>query len=210
MRFQVNEVLPVIALVHPTGGRIGTNFFFGSYLPWIPSRSVIERIEFEHLTVTEHHRVRSEWDDAKAEPKCDGFILKSTKGEIWHNQYPYASYSQTSDACDRLFDRYSGGKEETRAWIDANPGGVAQYRLLSDYLKSLKRGIHQRQCEAFKPDSRYTEDDQKFTDLLELHLNAVVAQYESEHGKKITFTPFMIGEGDDAKWLDGWYDVTFV
>lgn len=209
MRFQVNEVLPVIALVHKSD-RVGINFFFGAYLPWIPSRSVIERIEFEHLTVTEHHRVRSEWDEKEAEPKYDGYVLKSAKGEIWHNQYPYASYGQTSDASDRRFNRYCGGSDATRSWLDANPSGIAQYRSLSCYLQDLKRGIHTRRAEQFKPDSTHTVEDIHHTDLLELHLKAVVDQYESEHGKKITFTQHKYGEGENAKWLEGWYDVNFV
>lgn len=59
-------------------------------------------IEIFNLKVTEHHQVA--WDqDPNGEKRHDGFILTAEDGGVWYNQYPTASYGQTSDTADRRF-----------------------------------------------------------------------------------------------------------
>lgn len=86
--------------------------FYPHYSPWMPFdffgevRKTMPRIEFVELTVTEHRKVRWEYEEETVEPKYDGFILVDAQGREWHNQYPRASYEQTSDTCDGLFSLY--------------------------------------------------------------------------------------------------------
>ncbi len=198
MRFQVNEVLPVIAIMYNVDP--SQNLMFGAYIPWLPFRSDIRSIEFEHLTVVEHHRVLTEYAQEDDVPDCDGYVLKSSKGETWHNQYPRASYSQTSDSADRLFELHFE-PNTFDSWYDANPHVPCEYRLLSDYLKSLKRGIYHRTRECKE------ESEVANTALLQKHLDEVCALYKQRHGKEVQFSEHMI-EGD--RWLEGWWEVEFV
>lgn len=204
MRFQVNEVLPVVAIIF-AGVDDSTNLMFHPYYPWFDMFSKIERIEFEHLTVTEHHRVRNEWAPKDAEPDCDGFILKSSKDEIWHNQYPYASYGQTSDAADRMFDRHLEEGEFVQ-WYDKNKNVPCQYRLLSDYMVNIKRGIWQREEQ-----TNLNAEELAHTEALSKHLQDLCDSYEQQFGKKVVFDKHLIGKGsEEERWLKGWWKVRFV
>lgn len=192
MRFQVNETLPVLAIIY-ANVPANANLMFHAYYPW--RNDVIDRIEFDHLTVAEHHKVNQEYDEAGAEPSCDGYLLQSSKGEAWSNQYPTAHYGQWSDSANRLFTRYfSGDKEAWREWYANNPNVPCQYRLLSDYLADVKRGIQDRNEE-----SGLTEADIAMTAVLQKHLDAVVAQYEEESGKVVVF--------EKTRW--GFWEVSF-
>jgi len=66
-----------------------------------PDQFSIEDIYFQELTVAEHHKVAGEWSNEK---EYDGFILKDNQDRVWHNQYPKASYGQTSGEADGNFD----------------------------------------------------------------------------------------------------------
>ena len=73
---------------------------FGSvYLPW---EDTLEAMRVIKVRCEEHHPVRSEWDDAAAEPQYQGFIFKDAEGTVYHNQYPTASYGQLTDHADRM------------------------------------------------------------------------------------------------------------
>lgn len=105
------------------------------------------KINFIKLTVAEHHKVYSAWEDqSKGEPECDGFILKDDQGVRYFNQYPIASYSQTTDTCDRRFWRQpdEDGVEAQRKFVDfhkQNPQVPCEYNLLTDALESMYRGV---------------------------------------------------------------------
>jgi hypothetical protein len=96
---------------YAVGQKIWTVFFhnmdavfypmWSPYIPW--QNKALPEIEFLQLTVVAHHKVHNEYDEKDAEPTCDGFILKDEQGRIWHNQYPRASYGQTTDSADGLF-----------------------------------------------------------------------------------------------------------
>jgi hypothetical protein len=199
MRFQLNEVLPVIHISFDASQHF--DCLFAAYLPWRGHK--VAAIRFDHLTVAEHHRVRSDYDAETEEPRYDGYVLKSGD-DVWHNQYPTAEYGQVSDAGDRMFTRHVVGGWE--AWLTANPGKPMETRLLSDYLADLKRGIWKREQEAKRDPKSYTIKDELETEALNLHLDLVVAEYEKQHGKKIGFTKHMIG----SDWLEGWWNVSYV
>lgn len=60
--------------------------------------------KFVKLTAVEHHKVA--WDqNPNGEKEKDGFILKDSEGKIYHNQYPLASYGQTTAEADHYFRR---------------------------------------------------------------------------------------------------------
>ncbi len=76
------------------------NPFRRVYCPWL--KDVLRGIEIEELEVMEHHKVAYS-QDPKQELKYDGFVLVDKKGGKWFNQYPSASYSQTSTDRDYCF-----------------------------------------------------------------------------------------------------------
>lgn len=194
MRFQVNEVLPAVAIIY-AGKSQGSNMFFKPYYPWW--EEVVESVEFEHFTVIEHQRVRAH-DEAEAiEPTYDGFRLKSSKGEDWGNQFPVArvgEFSRLSDTYDRLFTRTLSDNELMTRYYECSEV-PCQYRLLSDYLADLKHGIVERNAS-----QEQSEKDQQHTALLQKHLDDMVTQYEAEFGKTTNFT----------KTRFGFWEVSFV
>lgn len=205
MRYDINEVVPVVHLRISSPNK-AARMLFTSYFPWYNHN--VEAILFEHLTVLEHHRVLHEYAKEDDVPDCDGFILEDSQKRRFFNQYPRACYGQTSDRADRIFNRDLTMFESADAFLASNEPAY-EYRLLSDYLKDLKRGIHERRKEQFKEGSTYSAEDIRHTDLLEKHLVEVCDKYDAEFNKKIKFTPHMYGEGENAKWLEGWYDVSF-
>ena len=99
-RFQIGQTLTTIAFRMP-GIKKAT---FGPRVPLLFDSIQPEKITLIDLVVKEHHKVNNEFEDADQEKTCDGFVLECEDGKTWHNQFPRASYSQTSDACDRQFN----------------------------------------------------------------------------------------------------------
>lgn len=203
MRYQVNQVLPVIGLKYvgaPDNGRL----FFAPYMPW--NNTALESICFEHLTVMEHHRVLNEYAADDDVPDCDGYLLKSEDGKLWGNQYPRACYGQISNLQDFIFERkLEEGKFQE--WMEENPTGLYSYRLLTDYLKALKHGIYKRNEET-QTDSQRSE-----TELLQAHFDRVVSEYETTFNKKLVFEKRMVTsdvEPDKPRWVKGWWKITIV
>jgi len=91
MRYTVGQVVLFLHIVFiPKELRMG-----GLYFPWADE---FVGVKFKKLLCKEHHRVPGDWDD---EIKYDGFIFSETvdgKEEIYHNQYPRASYGQLDDS----------------------------------------------------------------------------------------------------------------
>ena len=55
------------------------------------------------LTVTEHHKVYSEYDDhTVTQPAYDGYKLIDDNGKVWTIQYPNAVYGQMDDSRDHI------------------------------------------------------------------------------------------------------------
>ena len=195
MRYNIGEIIPVIAIVYANVPN-GRNLMFHPYRPWIDA--TIDHVEFDHLMVTEHHKVRCEWDGLDAEKKYDGFLLASSHGHEMANQYPVAGYSQLSDSANYLFKRYFPAKDQFKNWFESNPNTPFEYRLLTNYLDNLKQGIHDREQE-----TGLTDEDKRVTEVLKEHLDAVIAQYEQEFNKKITFsqcelTEFWVSKVEDC------------
>lgn len=124
-RYSVGQQVVGVAAIAAFPGRDGSPAYKRSFIN-IPSLWQLQEngikvtdFLFKVLTVSEHHRVPSEYGD-KNELTCDGYILRSTDSNgterTWHNQFPYASYGQLSDAGDAIFTLDS--EEATSEEID--------------------------------------------------------------------------------------------
>lgn len=87
-----------------------------------PCEDAIRDIKGKVLTVKEHHKVFYEFDDKSKEPEYDGFVLVDGDGNLWKNQMPYASYTQTSNDADWLCDNSSSLKLNAEETYDVREG----------------------------------------------------------------------------------------
>lgn len=132
-RFSVGEKLYAIHFAYE--GK--KDFGFG--MPYLYDDAPISKINIIELTVTEHHKVRGDFDSDQKKPKYDGFILTDKEGNIWHNQYPRASYGQVSDESDRRFVRHLEDKSQYDTWLKEEI--VFECHLLGDVVGKIDRGI---------------------------------------------------------------------
>lgn len=72
-------------------------------MPYMYNLDDIVKTSIVKLTVTEHHKVRHEYQGEGESPTLDGYVLTDEAGTIWHNQYPTASYEQLSDEGDNIY-----------------------------------------------------------------------------------------------------------
>lgn len=100
MRFTIGQKLFTIGLVlnSKSTGKISIH---GHFVNPIPSLYSISKIQFNELTITEHHKVAGEWSDKK---EYDGFKAVDKNGLTYSNQYPIASYGQLSDNKNHEFE----------------------------------------------------------------------------------------------------------
>jgi hypothetical protein len=137
MRFKPTQTL--FAVHFGYSNRIPRTYgFFSS--PMMFDDSIPDDINFTKLTVTEHHKVPSEYGPAD-DLCCDGYLLKDEAGKVFANQYPHASYGQISDEGDRRFGVYTTEEGSLSAMRDADPKTVFEYHLLSDVAEKIYKGI---------------------------------------------------------------------
>jgi len=146
-----------------------------TFVPWTDK---LLGIEFEVLTVTEHHKVA--WDqDPEGEKKYDGYLLKSADGRGWVNQYPTADYGQVTDRADYLFDKHFPDGTDFDA---LKPSDLRTYENISTVIDNLKRGIRQLTGR---------EDFGDAAVQLQTHLNWLIKKIKQETGAEVTFeVPF--------------------
>lgn len=109
-------------------------------------------IQFRKLTVTEHHRVRGEYDSNDAVPNYDGYVLTDEKGTVWHNQYPYAKLGgQLSNGLGHIFEITEGCEEgkQLLEWMRADEKEArgssptpASMALITSELVEMRRDLH--------------------------------------------------------------------
>ena len=129
MRYEVNQKLFAINFSYPG------NFNYGLYTqPLLNNDIAPSEINFIELQVTEHHKVPNSWGNVN-DKDCDGYLLKDADGNPFVNQYPTASYGQTTDTGDRRFRRRIELEEQLVK------GGPYEYHLLSDVLSEFYKGI---------------------------------------------------------------------
>ena len=133
-RFQIGETLTTITFRMPNNKKT----VLGPMFPLLFDSIQPEKIILIDLKVKEHHKVNDEFEDESQEKTCDGFVLECEDGKTWHNQFPRASYGQTSDAGDRHFSyAISAGdviddliSDENRQEICTELGSVVIGRIL--------------------------------------------------------------------------------
>lgn len=138
MRYQVKQELFVVHFGHEGAGEIGR--WYRQPMLWDNTQPV--SITFNKLVVTEHHKVQGEYDEKGAEPKYDGYLLQDQEGNLFSNQYPRASYGQTSDEGNRRFSLRLTGREEYDEKIKTNPNIVFEYHLLTSILELIESALY--------------------------------------------------------------------
>lgn len=103
MRYNVNQSVRFIRFIvtgtHPMDIELQSPV--ASISPWL-NNGAKNKVEIKTLTCAEHHKVADEFMP-DGEKKYDGFIFKEQGNNlVWHNQFPTASYGQTSDEGNRI------------------------------------------------------------------------------------------------------------
>lgn len=134
MRYQIGEKLFVLGFYHD--GTKKTPSIWSSLGAVIAQPELSWSFKIIELTVTEHHKVP--WDqDPEGKKECDGYILKDKDGVVYDNQYPAASYGQTSDFANRVFtvhlENYTS--EGLREYLEKHK--VVRYVLVQEYYDHM-------------------------------------------------------------------------
>lgn len=197
MRYQIGEQLPVIHVAYKgdtnRARRVSFSRFFATF-------NEVERITLNVLTVIEHHKVRSDYDEPDAEPEYDGYILVDREGRRYYNQYPTASYSQTGDSSDRLFKRdVDSNFPSMGAFL--NSGEIYSYGLLaSDFGDTY--GI----IESISRDGKATESVSAYREYMAM----VKIECAKQLNMDIIIEPITFTHAGVTEILPGHYTARFV
>ena len=181
-RYIVGQEIEVIGFNYGSGKEVWFAprpfAFNGAYYPL--------SIELFNLKVTEHHQVA--WDqDPKGKKQYDGFILTAEDGSVWYNQYPRASYSQTSDTADRRFTiNYAKmtPRDETQQKEFASRCeslGFITVETLTGFISDFYRAVHFAQQEIQSPNQAVRNR----AHLIIKFFDDLVKQIFNKHQKKI-------------------------
>ncbi|MCF2901174.1 hypothetical protein L1267_12305 [Pseudoalteromonas sp. OFAV1] len=105
MRYEINkQYLFIRFIIHPISQKRRTSPA-KSFRPWL-NEGVSNKPEIKNLLCVEHHKVPDEFGNPE-DKKHDGFRFispddKSATPMFWDNQFPTASYGQTSNDGDRV------------------------------------------------------------------------------------------------------------
>lgn len=171
-RYSIGEVLTTIQF--KTRYDLDT-FSFDRYEFFTDDTKKMYKPQFEiiQLTVTEHHKVSSQWD-TENNLDYDGFKLVDSRNLVWHNQFPKASYGQVTDTQDQIFKRIDKLPEEKDDPIHLNY--PAKTRLVTDYLDFLKRNVNRFDFEQSK---RYCDLFERIEQKLLNNFNLVLKEEPS-------------------------------
>lgn len=155
-------------------------------------------VKFVKLTVTEHHKVRSEYDEENSIPRCDGYIAHGIVDGVttsYCNQFPRASYGQVTDTGDRIFKRDCRGltKAEIEDMIDNDVKNPYTWITLDDHIPQIWKAVHGEDRE------KLLENNPALHPLLTNLYKMVVDQFEATFpGKTIEVVPYPIKEADGS------------
>lgn len=166
-RYAVGE--KVIVMAYILNGR--APWVNPMYRPW---EDTLDEVLSEVLTVTEHHKVA--WDqDPTGEKKYNGFILENRLHQAWTNQYPTASYGQTTTSADYYFDRkYPVGTD----YNQLSDRQLITYEDVCQVIDRLVSGV--KFMETHNP---------KYGAQLKEHLDWLINEVKCRHGATVTFEP---------------------
>lgn len=168
MRYNIGE--KVIAVLYVMQDR--TPWVNPQFRPWEDN---LKQMNFKVLTVTEHHKVAWDQDPAR-EQKYDGFVLQDRDGQQWGNQFPSASYGQTTTAANYYFERIHPKGTKYDELTDEQ---MACYEDVTTVIDRVVRGIEYL--------AKHDEDDK--ANLLKIHLEWLYKKIERETGATVVFEP---------------------
>lgn len=136
MRYNIGQSLFAVQFVFASHNECGQLLYT---TPLMHTNEQPVHINFVQLEVTEHHKVRNEWEDESVTPTYDGYKLKQDQGLVFHNQYPTASYGQTTDTGNRRFDLAGTAKKFES--FKGNKEKFVEAHLLTEVLSDIAKGI---------------------------------------------------------------------
>lgn len=139
-RYQIGQELYVISFIYPNRSSISQPL-----MGW--ERDIPVDVKFKKLTVTEHHKVRGEFEE---ELKYDGFILKDDGDDKFTNQYPVASYGQISDKGDRVFRLKPKDKESYKDLFINETKRPYEYILIEEVYGPIYKFLINEKPEGFE------------------------------------------------------------
>ena len=140
LRYNVGEKIFAVGFYHD--GKKVSPSVWNSIGAVIGQQDLDWSVKIIELEVTEHHKVPWNQDpDENAEKKYDGFILKSTEGARFVNQWPRASYGQVSDFANRVFSIHFQKGDDLKEFLERYQ--VLRYVHISEIYESLKKAYSQ-------------------------------------------------------------------
>jgi hypothetical protein len=163
-RFSIGQKLIVVAFRYAEKETmfVSVPLLFDNFMP--------SKIHLKELTVTEHHKVPDGYDE-KETPDCnyDGYVLKDSTGQKWHNQYPLASYGQTTDNANWTFERAVNAGEDVDALVSNSQESPLDYELLTIQLDRMYRGLKNlKEHDILLKDHEGTNNIEKVNQIKEL------------------------------------------
>lgn len=151
MRYEIGQEIHVVSFYntdHKFRGRQA-----------LPSASLQSEATLTHrfakLSVVEHHKVA--WDqNPNGAKEHNGFILKDSDGNVYHNQYPTAAYGQMTTEADNYFLRKPSegqrladlvGQEGTYSYVDIEYAYEFCFNLIESSIDSEKRAFYKRRLD---------------------------------------------------------------
>lgn len=212
MRFELNKKYPFVCVQFSTEHRQFLNgMSSSSFQPW---NNALLGIVVKMLTCVEHHKVPNEWDET-VPPKldCDGFIFLDEETDVrWANQYPRASYGQTTDTADRIVMRmFPEGTDYKALPKDM----IFEMELATHRLERLESGVYDTEVIIKKLEAGIDVD--KYLPVEEIRSNSkdiagfrdvLKAAIEHVVGRNIVIMPLTYGP--TKKVLDGSFRAQFV
>lgn len=142
MRYEIGQELFVINFVFQSNIDRQVSGIY--HVPLLFDNEQPINVNILKLTVSEHHKVPNEWD-TENKLDCDGFMLRADDGTVYANQYPRASYGQTSDTANRRFNRHqredAADTKELIALFLKDTTKFYEGNLMTDTMASIEKGI---------------------------------------------------------------------
>lgn len=136
MRFNIGDERYIIGFkINRADGSQIKNF---SFMPPQPDNT-LSHITIKKAVVVEHHKVPVNESDDKT---ADGYIF-DVDGERGENQYPRASYGQTSDTMDYIVSTFRHHYDLMNKDIEVfkKSNMIVHYQILTSFLDTLTYGI---------------------------------------------------------------------
>lgn len=177
--------------------------FFPLYLPGYDK---LKEIQIIPLMCVEHHKVHGDYDDRTQPPQHDGYVFKDLNTEqIYHNQYPTASYGQLDDSQNYMV-RPVGDFKTAYTDLEGHVDNIMRgLRMKQTDLKRNTEKIKQTiptapalsdsELEAYVSEIRNLKkyiDEIEFFNALQKHLNEIIEVMFQKHNALLVFRPHVV------------------